>query len=306
MVAIRTRLWYYDRRIEELDCRANRLYGKYQMKPKNLSLSSAFLICLTIVEDCLACGHCYTAFVWNKNPIYLGLFFVALCYGIIVFFVFGVLRLFKFKKYVLSFLIFLLLSHIFYFISTECMLGPPGFITATVFCFLVPLILYFKPILKNHVNKTPMAKKISFILLPIFVALSLAVGYYWQNKADKYFDKHLIEMLKIKSVSIGHSVMTKLISIEDKNEQEKYIAEIKQIVETGPNYSTPFALNVLVEWQGIDATPTILKGWENGTLYKNKAINALQKLSGKDFSNLKDWQNWWQKNKTDMLKSGAY
>lgn len=134
----------------------------------------------------------------------------------------------------------------------------------------------------------------------------MTVGYYWQNRADKYFDEHLIEMLKIRSVSIGYSVMTKLMSIEDKVEQEKYIAEIIQIVATGPNHSNPFALNVLVKWQGIDAIPTILKGWENETLYKNEAINVLQKLSGKDFSSLKDWQNWWQKNKTDMLKSGAY
>jgi len=275
----------------------NRANGKYQMKQKNLCPFSAVLICLTIVEECLACGHCYTAFVWNKNPIYLGVFFVALCYGIIVFLFFGVLRLFKFKKYALSFLIFLLLSYIFYFISTEGMLGPPGFITATVVCFLVPLILYFKPMLKNHVNKIPMAKKISFILLPIFIALSLAVGHYWQNKADKYFDEHLIEMLKIQSVSIGHTVMTKLISIEDKNEQGKYIAEIKQIVTTGPQYSRSFALKVLVKWQGIDAIPTILKAWENKILFDYEAINALQKLSGKDFSNLKDWQNWWQKYK---------
>ena len=268
------------------------------MKLKRLSLISAVLIWLTIVEECLACGYCYTAYVWNKNPIYLGVFFVALCYGIIVFIIFGVLRLFTFKKYALSFLIFLLLSYILYFFSTQAMLGPPGFITATFVCFLVPLILYIVPTLNNQVNKIHIAKKLSFILLPIFIASSLAVGHYWQNKADKYFDEHLIEMLKMKSVAIRYSVMSKLISIEDKNEQEKYIAEIKQIVTTRTN--SDIALKILVKWQGIEAIPTILKAWENETFYKNGALSVLQELSGKDFSNLKDWQNWWEEHKTKM------
>ena len=268
------------------------------MKSKKFLICSFILICLTVVENCYACGHCNTAFYWHKSPVYIGIFLTSFCYGITIYFIYAVQRLIQFKKYIRSFLIFLLISYIFYFSATEGMVGAPAFIAGSVFCFLMPLYFYFKPTIKTEANKDAVvkAKRISLILLPVFIALSLAIGSVWQVKADKYFDEHLIEMLKIPSISVGYSVMSKLVAIEDKTEQGKYIKEIKKIIigESYHGISRSIAVEILAKWEDKGAVPTILQAWEKGTLPEYEANPVLRRLSGEDFSTLKDWQNWWQ------------
>lgn len=265
------------------------------MKSNKNSLITFVILCLTLIERAYACGHCNTLYIWHKHPLFLGIFLISVCYGIVIYFIYGLTRLVPLTKIVLSFLGFLLVSYLFYFGATECMVGPVLFIPGTIFCFVMPSWrLYKKALLRNEISKNAIhtARNMSLILLPVFLILSFSISITWQKRTTKYFDEHLIEMLNMRSVSVSWASMDKLIAIEDANERSKYISDLRELLNSGTSFGTEGALKVLVQWKNTGSVSAILQAWRKNKLYNYLAIEALKDLTKENFSNLEEWENW--------------
>ena len=225
---------------------------------KKFSLISGIVFCLAIVEECCACGGCYRNFLWNKTPIYLSIFFAAMGYGVIVYVIFWILRIFRFKICVVSLVIFLVLSYISYFISAECMLGPPSFITSTALLYIAPWLLFFFGSPGDGSKIINKKTRFPLLLIPAFIIVSLVIGLQWQSKVNKYFDDNLIEMLEYRtSLPLNYAAMKKLMAIENKDAQAEYLVDLERIATDKRSYHHNgfCAAQILAKWQGKDAIP---------------------------------------------------
>lgn len=214
-------------------------------------LSASVILSLLFIENSYACGHCCRAYIWNKSPFILGVFLVAVCYGSSIYLIYAITRFVPWMRFVGSFLLFVIVSYFFYFFATEGMLVYFAFVPGMIFCYSIPpWRLYRLAMLKNKtpVNSVKKARKLSFILIPVFIVFSLIFSAVWQKKTDKYFDSNLIEMLNIKSVSVCYIAAEKLLAIEESDERDEYIVELRSLSETGSSPGDDYARKVLAAW----------------------------------------------------------
>lgn len=111
----------------------------------------------------------------------------------------------------------------------------------------------------------------------------------------------LLDALRDEDIDVRRSVVKALVEMKDPRTVEPLIAALKD-GNKGTRRGAAISLGAIKDPRAIEPLIAALK--DESLLVKTKSSYALYEITGKDFGrNQEKWQEWWTKNKQNILKS---